>query len=155
MKLGDTFFSFQTGSPGNFPGKRKSPSDYRRDQRRRKPPGKGMPTPGNYGVSSVAPGDTTPVPSSPICQTAPANPDPGPTTTCLLTTHINPPWGGRAWTRATRVWTRATWVWTRATRVWTRATRAWTRATWAWTRATRAWTGATRAWTLIERSIWS
>ena len=35
------------GSPGIFPGKRKSPSDYRRDQRRRKPPGKRMPTPGN------------------------------------------------------------------------------------------------------------
>ena len=30
---------------------------YRRDQRRRKPHGKGMPTPGNHGVGSVAPGD--------------------------------------------------------------------------------------------------
>ena len=56
-KLRDKFFNFQTGSPGKFPGKRKSPSDYRRNQRRRKPPRKGMPTPGNHRVGSVAPGD--------------------------------------------------------------------------------------------------
>ena len=76
VKLGENFFKFQTGSPGKFPGKRKSPSDYRRDQRRRKPPGKGMPTPGNHGVGSVAPGDPTRAqkgiiscvpPSSPLC----------------------------------------------------------------------------------------
>ena len=48
----------QDGS-GNFPGERKSPSDYRRDQRRRKPPGKGVPSPGNHRVGSVAPGDPT------------------------------------------------------------------------------------------------
>ena len=59
VKLGDKLFNFKTGSPGKFPVKRKSPSDYRRDQRRRKPPGKGMPTPGNHGVGSVAPGDPT------------------------------------------------------------------------------------------------
>ena len=59
VKLGENSFKFQTGSPGKFPGKRKSPSNYRRDQRRKKPPGKGMPTPGNQGVSSVAPGDPT------------------------------------------------------------------------------------------------
>ena len=40
----NTFFSFKTRSPGNFPVKRKSPSDYRRDQIRSKPPGKVMPT---------------------------------------------------------------------------------------------------------------
>ena len=57
VKLGENSFIFQTGSPGKFPGKRKSPSDYRRDQRRKKPPGKGMPTPGNQGISSVAPVD--------------------------------------------------------------------------------------------------
>ena len=34
----------------------KSPRDYRRDQRRRVHPGKGMPTPGNPGAGSVAPG---------------------------------------------------------------------------------------------------
>ena len=67
--------NFQTGSPGNFPDKRKSPSNYRRDQRRRKPSGKGVPTPGNHGACSVAPGDPTEVqtgniswaPSSPLC----------------------------------------------------------------------------------------
>ena len=59
VKLGENSFKFETGNHGNFPGKRKSPSDYRRDQRRRKPPGKGVPTPGNHGVGSVAPGDPT------------------------------------------------------------------------------------------------
>ena len=59
MKLGDNSFSFQTGSPSRFPGKRKSPSGYRRDQRRRRPPDKGMPTPGNHGAESVAPGGPT------------------------------------------------------------------------------------------------
>ena len=56
VKLGENsnFFQFQTGRPGKFPGKRKSPSIYRRDQRRRKPPEKGMPTPGNHGVGFVA-----------------------------------------------------------------------------------------------------
>ena len=48
--------------------------------------------------------------------------DPGPTTTCLLTIHINPPWGGWAWNRATRAYTRSTWTQTRASRAWTRAT---------------------------------
>ena len=57
VKLGENSFIFQTGSPGNFHGKRKSPSDYRRNQRRKKSPGKGMPTPGNQGIISVAPGD--------------------------------------------------------------------------------------------------
>ena len=74
-KLGENYFIFQTGSPGHFPGKWKSPSDYRRDQRRRKPPEKGVPTPGNHGVGSVAPGDPTGAqkgrisraPSSPPC----------------------------------------------------------------------------------------
>ena len=42
-------FKSKTENPGKFPGKRKSPSDYRRD-RKRKPPGKGMPTPGNHEV---------------------------------------------------------------------------------------------------------
>ena len=59
MKLGDNLFIFQTESPGKFSGKRKSSSDYRRDKRRRKPPEKGMPIPGNHGVGSVAPGDPT------------------------------------------------------------------------------------------------
>ena len=59
VKLGENSFKFQTGSPGKFPGKRKSPSDYRKDQRRRKPPGKGIPTPGNHGLVAVAPGDPT------------------------------------------------------------------------------------------------
>ena len=78
VKLGENSFSFQTGSPGSFPGKRKSPSDYRRDQRRRKSPGKGMPTPGTQGVSSAAPGDTTKaqrrtilLPSPPCSRTVP------------------------------------------------------------------------------------
>ena len=57
VKLGENSFTFQTGSPGIFPGKRKSPRDYRRDQRRRKPPGKRMPTPGNQGVTPAAPRD--------------------------------------------------------------------------------------------------
>ena len=75
VKLGENYFNFQTGSPGNFPGKRKSPSDNRRDQRKRKSPGKGVSTPGNLGVGSVAPGDCTEAqkgrisqaPSSTIC----------------------------------------------------------------------------------------
>ena len=75
VKLGENYFNFQTGSPGKFSGKRKSPSDYRRGQRRRKPPGKGVPTPGNHLVGSVAPGDPTgaqkgrisKAPSSPPC----------------------------------------------------------------------------------------
>ena len=45
VKLGDNSFNFQTGSPGGYPGKMKSSSDFRRDQRRRNPLGKGMPTP--------------------------------------------------------------------------------------------------------------
>ena len=75
VKLGDNFFNFQTGSPGRFPGKRKSPSNYRRDQRLRTPPDKEIPTPGNHGAESVAPGDPTgarngifpPASSSPLC----------------------------------------------------------------------------------------
>ena len=59
VKLGVNSFKFETGNPGKFPGKRKSPSDFRRDQKRKKPPGKEMPTPGNQGVSSVSPGDPT------------------------------------------------------------------------------------------------
>ena len=55
VKLGENSFKFQTGSPG----KRKSPSDYRRCQRRRKPLEKEMPTPGNHKVGFVAPGDPT------------------------------------------------------------------------------------------------
>ena len=47
VKLGENYFNFQTGSHGNFPGTWKSPSYYRRDQRKRKPPGKGVSTPGN------------------------------------------------------------------------------------------------------------
>ena len=58
VKLEENSFNFQTGSPGNFPDKRKSPSNYRRDQRRRTPHGKGMPTPGNQGEGSVSPGDS-------------------------------------------------------------------------------------------------
>ena len=58
-----------------------------------------------------------PDPSSPISQ-RPIKPDPGPITTCRLTNHINPPWGGCAWTKATRAWTRSTRAWTRAT-TWT------------------------------------
>ena len=53
---------------------RKSPSNYRRDQRRGKPLGKWMPTPGNHGAESDAPGDPTgarngifPPASSPPC----------------------------------------------------------------------------------------
>ena len=57
LKLGENSFKLQTGKPGKFPGKRKSPRDYRRDQRRRKAPGKGMPTPVNHTVGYVAPGD--------------------------------------------------------------------------------------------------
>ena len=49
---------------------------YGRDQRGRKPPGRGMPTPGNHGVGSVSPGDPTRAqkgkisraPSSPLCR---------------------------------------------------------------------------------------
>ena len=48
VKLGENFFKLQTGSTGKF-----HDSDYRRDQRRRKPSGKGMSTPGNHGVGSV------------------------------------------------------------------------------------------------------
>ena len=59
VKLQDKFFSFQTKSSGNFPGKRKSPSDNRRDQIRRNLPRKLRPTSGNHGVSSVAPGVPT------------------------------------------------------------------------------------------------
>ena len=57
VNLGRNYFNLQTGSPGNFPGKRKSPSHYRRDQRSRNPPWKGVLTPVNHGASSVAPGD--------------------------------------------------------------------------------------------------
>ena len=122
VKLGDKFFSFHTSSPS----KRKSPSDYRRGQRRRKPSGKGMPTPGNHWVGSVAPGDPTGAlkgifsldSSSPPCSwTKPwsrhlfsptnipllkhlSNSSSQPRT-CLLTTHINPRWEGWSWTRAT------------------------------------------------------
>ena len=56
VKLGENSFNFQTVSPGKFCGKRKSPSDYRRNQRRRNHPGKGMPAPGKHGAGSVAPG---------------------------------------------------------------------------------------------------
>ena len=35
VKLGENSFKFQTGSPGKFSDKRKSPSDYRRNQNRR------------------------------------------------------------------------------------------------------------------------
>ena len=72
-------FNFQTGGPGKLPDKRKSPSDHKRDQRRRKPPGNGIPTPGNHGLGSVAPGDPTggqkgiifyPGSSSPPCSRA-------------------------------------------------------------------------------------
>ena len=59
VKLGDKSFNFQTGSTGKVPGKKKCPSDYKRVQRRRKPPRKGMPTSGNYGVGSVSPVDST------------------------------------------------------------------------------------------------
>ena len=59
VKLGENSFKFETGNPVKFPGKRKSPSDYRRNQRRKKPPGKGVPTPGNHRVSYLAPGDPT------------------------------------------------------------------------------------------------
>ena len=54
-KLGEHSFNFQTGSLGKFPGKRKRPSDYRRDQRRRTLPGREMATPGNHGAVSVSP----------------------------------------------------------------------------------------------------
>ena len=37
VKLEKKSLNFQTGSPKKFPGKRKSPSDYRKDQRRRNP----------------------------------------------------------------------------------------------------------------------
>ena len=75
VKIGENAFKFQTGSLGKFPGKRKSHSDYRRDQRRKTPPVKGMPTPGSHRVSSVAPWDPTRAqkgvisraPSSPLC----------------------------------------------------------------------------------------
>ena len=59
VKLGENSFIFQNGSPGKFPGKRKSPSNYGRDQRKKKPPGKGMFTPCNQGIRSVALGDPT------------------------------------------------------------------------------------------------
>ena len=59
VKLGENSFKFETGNPGKFPDKRKSPSDFRRDQRRKNPPGKEMPAPGNQGVSSAALGDPT------------------------------------------------------------------------------------------------
>ena len=48
VNLGENSFKFMNGSPGKFPGKRKSPSDYRRDQRRKKPQGKGILTPSNH-----------------------------------------------------------------------------------------------------------
>ena len=75
VKLEENSFTFQTGSPGKFSGKRKSHRNYRSDQRRQKPPGKGIPIPGNHGVGSVAPGDPTRAkkgivsraPSSPPC----------------------------------------------------------------------------------------
>ena len=56
VKRGENSFNLQTGSPGKLPGKRKIPSHYRRDQRRRNHPGKGMPTPGKHWTGSVAPG---------------------------------------------------------------------------------------------------
>ena len=74
VKLGENSFIFQTGSPGKFSGKRKSPRDYRRDQRRKNPPGKGMPTPGNQGISSLAPGDPTRVQKGVISQAPPSSP---------------------------------------------------------------------------------
>ena len=74
VKLGENSFTFQTGSPFKFPGKRKSPSNYRRDQRRRKPGGKGMPTPGNQGVSSAAPGDPTRAQKGIISRAPPSSP---------------------------------------------------------------------------------
>ena len=79
VKLGVNSFKFETGNSGKFPGKRKSPSDYRRDQKRKKPPGKEMPIPGNPGVCSAAPGGPTRAqkgvtsrapPSSPLCSRA-------------------------------------------------------------------------------------
>ena len=50
VKLGENSFKFETVNSGKFPGRRKRPSNYRRYQRRKKPPGKGMPTPGNHRV---------------------------------------------------------------------------------------------------------
>ena len=67
VKLGDSSFNFQTGTPGKFPDKRKSPSDYRRDQRRRKHPGKGINTPVNHGVGYVRILIFSPASSSPPC----------------------------------------------------------------------------------------
>ena len=74
VKLGENSFKFKTGNPGKFPGKRKSPSNYRRDQRRKKPLGKGMPTPGNHGISSVAPGDPTRAQKGIISRAPPSSP---------------------------------------------------------------------------------
>ena len=74
VKLGENSFKFETGNPGKFPGKRKSPSDYRRDQRRKNPPGKEMPTPGNHGVFSSAPGDHTRAQKEVISRAPPSSP---------------------------------------------------------------------------------
>ena len=63
-------------SPGLYCRLEVKLGDNRRDQRRRKPPGKRMPIPGNHGVGFVAPGDSTgeqngiifsPASSSPPC----------------------------------------------------------------------------------------
>ena len=51
VKLGEKSLNFLTGSPG----RRKSPSDYRRDQRRRTLSRRGLATPGNHGAVSVPP----------------------------------------------------------------------------------------------------
>ena len=78
VKLGDKLFNCKTGSCGKYcgryPGKRKSSSNFRRDQRRRKPPGKGMSTPGNHGVGSVAPRDSTGAQSAIIFSPASSSP---------------------------------------------------------------------------------
>ena len=49
-------------------------SDYRRDQRRKNPPGKEMPTPGNHGVFSSAPGDHTRAQKEVISRAPPSSP---------------------------------------------------------------------------------
>ena len=61
-------FNFQTGSPGKFPDKRKSPSDFKRYQR------KGLPTAGNHEVGFVAPGDPTGAQNRIIFSTASSSP---------------------------------------------------------------------------------
>ena len=71
VNLGENSFKFETGNPGKFHGKfhgkRKSPNDYRRDQRRNKPPG-------NQGVSSAASGDPTKAQKGLISRTTPSSP---------------------------------------------------------------------------------